>query len=238
MKKTIKKYFNLFKFSFETEKQKEYNYYKKLFVENNNWNTINPNDEEILRWKIIKDFVESINLKDDFNNNFILDLGCGRGWLTNLLSNYGKIIGVEPIKPVVDYAKKIFPEITFICGTSKDLLKNKNSKKFNLIVVSEVIEHIPDKNKDEFIKDLTRLIENNGFLIITTPRKEAQKEWSFYCDPNQPVEDWISEAELEKLVLKKDFIKLRLERFSISPIKDAPEIEIYQLWLFQKKIYE
>lgn len=235
MKKTIKKYFNLFKFFFETEKQKEHNYYKKLFIENSNWNSINPNDEELLRWEIIEGFLKIINFKSEFEKNHILDLGSGRGWLTNLLSNYGNVLGVEPVAPVVKYAEKLFPEIKFICGTSKDLLKRRNLKKFNLIIASEVIEHVPDKNKNGFIEDISKLLDDNGFLIITTPRKEVQKEWSLYGDPNQPVEDWISETELEKLVVEKKFIKLRLDRFSVSPLKDAPQIEIYQLWLFQKK---
>jgi len=44
----------------------------------------------------------------------------------------------------------------------------------------------------------------------------------------------MTEVELEKLISKKSFLKLRLERYSISPMPNTPEIEIYQLWLFQK----
>lgn len=235
MNKMIKKYLNLVKNSFKTKKQKESEYYKKMFIENSNWNKSKPNDEEILRWEIIEEFLKNINLKSDFKNNDILDLGCGRGWLTNLLSNYGNAVGIEPVEPVVEYAKKLFPEIKFICGTSKDLLKNKNLKKYDLIVASEVIEHIPDKYKGMFIDDISKLLNEKGFLIITTPRKEAQEEWSNYMNVDQPIEDWISEFELEKLVVQRSFIKHRLERFAIPPISNAPKIEIYQLWLFQKK---
>lgn len=215
---------------FKSEKQKEAEYYKKMFVENSYWNTTEPNEEEKIRWEIIEDFLQNIKSKD----NFILDLGCGRGWLTNLMTNYGSVIGVEPISPVVQYAKKIFPEIYFICGTSKDLLKKRWDKKFNIVVTSEVIEHVPNEYKSDFINDIYKLLKSEGYLIITTPRKEVQKEWVLFTNPDQPVEDWISETELENLVSQKGFKKIKVERFSISPKKDAPKIEIYQLWLFQK----
>jgi 2-polyprenyl-3-methyl-5-hydroxy-6-metoxy-1,4-benzoquinol methylase len=215
---------------FKSEKKRETEYYKKLFIENSQWNKPEPNEEEKIRWEIIEHFLEFIK----FKNNSILDLGCGRGWLTNLLSNYGNVIGIEPIKPVVDYAKIFFPEINFICGTAKDLIKEREIKKFDLIVSSEVIEHISDLYKPDFIKDIFTLLNREGYLIITTPRKEAQKEWMLYSNPNQPIEEWISEFELEKLITQQGFKKIILDRFSISPKKDIPKIEIYQLWLFQK----
>lgn len=231
----IRKVFESLRKVFQSEKQKETEYYKKMFVENSYWNSADPNEEEKFRWEIIETFLKTIELKKGFNNFSILDLGSGRGWLTNLLSDYGNVMGVEPIKPVVEYAKKTFPKLTFICGTSKDLLKNGENRKFDLIITSEVIEHIPDNNKKEFIKDIFKLLNDNGHLIVTTPRKEAQEEWIKYSNPNQPIEEWISELELENLVTNNGFTKKMLDRFSISPTPNAPKIEIYQLWLFNKK---
>lgn len=231
----FKKAIKYFRDVFQSGKQKETEYYKRMFVENSYWNTPEPNEEEKIRWEIIQNFLKKIEFKKGYCSFSILDLGCGRGWLTNLLSEYGDIIGIEPIKPVVEYAKKIFPKIKFICGTSKDLLKNEEIKKFDLIVASEVIEHIPDVNKKEFIKDIFKLLNDKGYLILTTPRKEEQNEWVKYSNPNQPIEDWMSEYELEQLLSSNGFEKKEVERFSISPIVNAPEIEIYQLWLFQKK---
>jgi len=235
MKALLKRYIKVVKKSLETERGRESKYYKKLFIENPDWNNPEANNEELLRWQIIEDFLNDINnLKSDLNSLDILDLGCGRGWLTNLLFRYGNVVGIEPVSSVVEYAKKLFPNITFINGTSRDLVKQKDFKKYDLIVTSEVIEHIKDKNKDLFIDDISKLLKHNGFLIVTTPRKEAEPEWKSFMSPNQPIEDWMTEVELEKLISKKSFLKLRLERYSISPMPNTPEIEIYQLWLFQK----
>jgi 2-polyprenyl-3-methyl-5-hydroxy-6-metoxy-1,4-benzoquinol methylase len=129
----------------------------------------------------------------------------------------------------------MFPNIKFICGTTKKLiLYKKKFNKYDLIVSSEVIEHIPDGEKGKFIEDISNLLNDKGFLIITTPRKDAQEEWNTYMKPGQPIEDWITEEELETLIVQKSFFKHKMERFSIPPIVGAPEIEIYQLWLFQK----
>ncbi|WP_413999267.1 class I SAM-dependent methyltransferase [Flavobacterium sp. W1B] len=230
----IKKAIKNLKEVFKTERQKETEFYKKLFIENSYWNSNEPNDEEKLRWDIIEIFLKEIEYKKGVNNYSILDLGCGRGWLTNLLSKYGDITGLEPIKPVVEYARKLFSEINFICGTTKDLLKKGENKKFDLIVVSEVIEHIADNKKKEFVKDIFKLLNNGGYLIVTTPRKEVQREWIKYSNPNQPIEDWMSELELEILITSNGFTKIKIDRFSVSPVNSAPKIQIYQLWLFQK----
>ncbi len=230
--------FNRKKIEVEPVEQSESEYYEDLFIKNSLWNTPNPNTEEVLRWEIIEEFVKfskEDTTKEDLKLYRILDLGCGRGWLTNLLSKYGKVKGIEPVDGVIQHAKKMFPRINFVAGTSKDLLDKGENKSFDLIVSSEVIEHVPDENKHGFINDIYNLLDENGFVILTTPRQEAQEEWYKYLSADQPVEDWISEEDLESLLLQNNFKKRQLKRLAMSPpIEGTPDIEIYQLWLFQK----
>jgi 2-polyprenyl-3-methyl-5-hydroxy-6-metoxy-1,4-benzoquinol methylase len=216
-------------------KNSEDQYYEKLFVNNSKWNQPEPNQDEVLRWKVIQSYVEYIKNNSNNDSLEILDLGCGRGWLTNLLSGYGVASGIEPVKPVIEYAKKIFPHIQFQNGTTKKLLAQNNFKKYDLIVSSEVIEHIPDDKKDGFIKDIKELLKENGHVILTTPRKEAEEEWNSSFPVEQPIEDWITEAELESLLTKNSFQKIKFNTVAMSPVVGLPEINIYQLWLFQKK---
>ncbi len=72
-------------------------------------------------------------------------------------------------------------------------------------------------------------------MILTTPRKDAEAEWKKYGDPDEPIENWLFEEALAKLFSEAGFKTHLLKRLSMSPIKKAPKIEIYQLWLAQKK---
>jgi 2-polyprenyl-3-methyl-5-hydroxy-6-metoxy-1,4-benzoquinol methylase len=219
---------------FTTQEQ----YYTHLFTESPDWKTPEPNYEEELRWQIIKNYVFFIkgyfagSTKYDIVRPRILDIGCGRGWLTNLLSQFGDIKGIEPIGPVVKYANLLFPDIDITEGDIDSVLKK--NEKFDIIVCSEVIEHIPDEEKADFLKKLNRVLHDDGFLIITTPRKDVQELWLRYSQPGQPIEEWLDEATLEVLLSQCKFKKHLLSRFAIPPKPDAPEIEIYQLWLSQK----
>lgn len=220
------------------EVESEAEYYEKLFVKNSRWNTPNPNKEETSRWQVIESFVKLVKeeSKEIKNEQFeILDLGCGRGWLTKLLSNFGHVAGIEPVKNVVDHAIKMFPEIEFSVGTTEDLLKKSPKPKYNLIVSSEVIEHIPNDEKKAFINDIYELLDEKGYLILTTPRQEAQAEWLKHLSPDQPIEEWISEKDLESIVSKNKFDKIEKKTLFDSPYKGGPKIEIYQLWLFKKQ---
>ena len=215
----------------------EEQFYKQLFINNPTWNKPDPNDDELLRWQIIEKLLSRIShlkLKNTSNEKFqILDLGCGRGWLTNLLSHYGNITGIEPIKDVVTYSKKLFPKLKIIHGTSQTLINSKNFTNYDLIVSSEVIEHIPDSEKLSFVHDIKLLLKKKGYLIITTPRKDVEEQWKKYADPNQPVEEWMSEFQVNKLFVDAGFTKIQIERGALAPVLNAPLIEIYQLWLFQ-----
>lgn len=209
----------------------EEQYYEQLFIKNDGWNKPTPNNDEFKRWTVIESFIKEIKNDDNLK---ILDLGCGRGWLTNLLSQFGQVIGIEPVDKVVEYAKSIFPEIQFLKGTAKKIV-NQYKENFDLIVSSEVIEHIPDLEKQQFVKEIYMLLKKDGFLIITTPRKDVEIEWNKHSGSNQPIEDWISEYDLKSLFEENGFSAKRIERVSLQPKSESPFIDIYQVWLFKKK---
>ena len=216
-------------------RSKEDHFYKELFINNPTWNKADPNEDEILRWEVIEAFIKQhiIGKTNGKSKLRILDLGCGRGWLTNLLSQYGDVTGLEPIKDVVLYSKKLFPKLEIIHGTSKTLIGSKGLVKFDLVVSSEVIEHIPDSEKMSFVSNIKFLLNEDGYVIITTPRKDAEEQWKKYSDPNQPIEEWMSEFEVDKLFADTGFIKVQMKKVSLQPAINAPSIEIYQLWMFR-----
>jgi 2-polyprenyl-3-methyl-5-hydroxy-6-metoxy-1,4-benzoquinol methylase len=212
-------------------RDKESVYYENLFINNSYWNSKDGNEDERARWKVIQELINS-NIKENKSLR-ILDLGCGRGWLSNLLTEFGSVTGAEPVKGVVNYAKKIFPNVEFIVGSTKELIKSE-TKNFDLIVCSEVLEHIPDDKKNEFIGEIHQLLANGGHAIFSTPRAEAQVDWLKNSKITQPIEEWISEIDLEKLFSQNSFKSKELKRVELSPVPAGELIPIYQVWLFAK----
>ena len=184
-------------------------YYKDLFINNPNWSSKYPNQDETARWNKINQCILKI-LTSGKNTNKeeirFLDVGCGRGWLTNLLFSHGYAEGVEPVLSVVEYARNLFPQIKFTAGTLEDIIKNDNYHKFDIIVCSEVIEHISNSEKSNFINLIHHALKPNGHVIISTPRKEVLLDLLLRSkNPNQPIEDWLSEPELLRYFLNAGF---------------------------------
>lgn len=224
-------------------------YYEKLFSEDPAWSSPQPNEDEAARWEKISGFIDQI-LRDrgvDGPIGKILDVGCGRGWLVNKLSKYGEAEGIEPVAPVIRRARQLFPQFKFHVGLSFDLIKARQFKPFDLVVSSEVIEHVEDKDKQAFVASLRELLNYGGHAIITTPRKESfdllrSRGWN----STQPVEAWLTEDELKELFsrnglvpLRQDRIFMRMQDLGIAQNPQPEQVSagvifpIYQLWCFK-----
>ena len=212
---------------FNTEEE----YYSYLFTKNSGWNSPEPNEDESIRWGEIKKAIENLNL---LNSIDILEIGCGRGWLSKKLSAYGNVIGIEPVEPVVKYAKKMFPSLDFYAEYPSSFIEKFPLKKFDLIVSSEVIEHVIEKQV--FMKQIQSILNPGGVCIITTPKMEAYNDFiSLYgVEPGQPIEEWMSEPEMKELLIDVDFEIISNKSFAPLPIKDKT-VFTTQMWVFRKK---
>ena len=81
-----------------------------------------------------------------------------------MLSKYGKVFYYDKSKLAINYVKKKFSNKNFFININK-FLKYKN--KFDLIVATDVIEHIKN-NKKEIIK-ISDLLKKDGYILITVP---------------------------------------------------------------------
>jgi SAM-dependent methyltransferase len=191
----------------------------------------------------------------------MLDLGCGRGWLTYVLDLFGPCEGVDPVADVIEAARSHFPRLRFFVGTARDLLERGFAAHYDLVVSSEVIEHVPRAEKDKFVEELRALLKPAGAAIITTPRGELWSRWRRLGGVCQPVEDWLSEREVAALFRAHGFAPVahtraspfvpwnsRLHRVYYSPrVGDLLKrsrvvwlregvgyaLSLHQVWLFQ-----
>jgi 2-polyprenyl-6-hydroxyphenyl methylase/3-demethylubiquinone-9 3-methyltransferase len=127
---------------------------------------IKQNATRILKKKRI-----AVNILDGLN---CLDIGCGGGILSEKLNRLGaNVTGIDASKISIDiakeHAKKSRLEINYKCITTSELLKIKGEKilnKFDLVIASEVIEHVFDRKL--FISDISNLCRPGGLVVFTT----------------------------------------------------------------------
>jgi 2-polyprenyl-3-methyl-5-hydroxy-6-metoxy-1,4-benzoquinol methylase len=100
-----------------------------------------------------------------FNNKInILDYGCGVGINLGMLSKFGKVFYYDKSRLAINYVKKKYYNKKFFININK-LYKYK--KKFDLVVATDVIEHIKN-DKKEIIK-ISHLLKKDGYILITVP---------------------------------------------------------------------
>jgi trans-aconitate 2-methyltransferase len=111
-------------------------------------------------------------------NSSVLEIGCGIGTLTGLIANYvtkGSISATD-ISPVsISVAKSRllrFPDINFIVSDMSDF---NAGRKFDIIVLADVIEHIPLSNHDSLFNVIARHMHNSSVLLINIPHPESIK---------------------------------------------------------------
>lgn len=107
-----------------------------------------------------------INLASSINFQSVCDVGCGRGLLLDgMRKKFGNrsYFGSDISDEILMVAKKQFPKFEFFV---QDLTKfMRTNRKFDLVICSEVLEHIKDDNRA--IANLYKL--SSRYLIITTP---------------------------------------------------------------------
>jgi ubiquinone/menaquinone biosynthesis C-methylase UbiE len=117
--------------------------------------------EHLARYKLVKERKE----------NTVLDIGCGTGHGSNILSQkFEKVYGVDVSSGAIEIAKKKFhrKNITFLVGSGTEIPFKSNT--FDIIVAFEVFEHIKDWKA--FLLEIKRVTKKNGKIYISTPNKD------------------------------------------------------------------
>ena len=110
------------------------------------------------RKKILEAVIKKNISKKNIN---ILDFGSGSGVNVKMLSKYGHVNIHEPHPVTRKYLRKKF-------NSKKYSIVNKyDQKKFDLILLADVLEHIKDDKK--IVKKLNKSLKKNGFILITVP---------------------------------------------------------------------
>lgn len=106
----------------------------------------------------------------------VLDLACGVGYGCEILKDAGakSVTGLDLSKDAIDYAKRKYsqPGVKFVRGDA--IASDLQSNKFDVVSCFEFIEHIDEQ--DKALKEIKRILKDNGILFISTPNKLTYHE--------------------------------------------------------------
>lgn len=159
--------------------------------------------EHLHRYAIATDFVCGKNA---------LDIACGEGYGTALLGQYANnIVGIDISESTINkaQAKYIQKGVEFITG---DICKIPFPQEtFDVITCFETIEHID--NQEEALKEIKRVMKNDGLLLISTPNKRMYSDKSGYRNPFHKKELYLEEF---KVLLKNKFEHIHIIEQAVS----------------------
>ena len=160
----------------------------------------------------------------------ILDIGCGGGLLSEPMCRLGaKITGIDAsvknIKTAKFHAKKNGLKINYICSSPEKL---KISKKFDVILNMEIVEHVEDISF--FLKSCSKLLNKNGLMFVATINKTL-KSYVFaivgaeYVLRWLPIgtHDWekfVKPEELKEILSKNNMSLKKLDGMHFNILKD------------------
>ena len=189
----------------------------------------NPTRIKYIKENIINNF-KLKNKSKPLSGIKILDIGCGGGLLSEPMSRMGaNVTGIDAsdknIKIAKVHSKKNKLKINYLCSSPEKL---KITKKFDVILNMEIVEHVEDI--DFFLKSCSKLLKKNGLMFVATINKTL-KSYVFAIVGAEYVLRWlpIGTHEWEKFVKPEDLKKIlmkynlslnKLEGMNFNIIKD------------------
>jgi 2-polyprenyl-3-methyl-5-hydroxy-6-metoxy-1,4-benzoquinol methylase len=115
----------------------------------------------------------------------ILELGCGNGMYTRLLSGRAReIVGVDFSEVAIMKARSenSSDNIRYVVGDIQNLTAFPRDN-FQKVVAIDVLEHLTDSQLGKVLLEVNRLLDRRGLFILFTPCRthwiERLKSWKF-----------------------------------------------------------
>jgi SAM-dependent methyltransferase len=111
----------------------------------------------------------------DFSSQpVILDIGCGYGQMLQALKekNLKHLEGIELLQEAADYCKEKW-QLNVQCTGDIMGYAGKNKNRYDLIIMSHVLEHIPKDYITDTLKAIRSMLKPNGKFILMVPNGQA-----------------------------------------------------------------
>ncbi len=140
--------------------------------------------------------------KLDYSDKNILDIGYGIGYSSHEIAKYlpnAKIEAIDLNQELLKIGEVLFKEKNIIFE-QKDITEDfsKEDKKYDVLVMLDVYEHIPKEKRKVFHDSINKIISDNGKVILTCPTIRHQR-WLKENKPNglQPVDEDVELKDIE-----------------------------------------
>jgi SAM-dependent methyltransferase len=98
----------------------------------------------------------------------VLDVGCAYGWgLASLRGKADELWGVDTDEAALRQARATYPELHLVHASVTRLPFADGT--FDVVVFSEVIEHLRDGDKRRAVEEVHRVLKPRGLLVFTAP---------------------------------------------------------------------
>lgn len=134
------------------------------------------------------------------DNTRILDVGCGTGFLSNLLqTNVNHVIAIDPSETSIKIAKSHLLKggsTEFLISSIEEYAKNYEGEKFSLAIANMVLQDVPELNS--CLTAISLLLKSSGTFIVTITHPSFwPKYWKYDSKP------WFS--YLEEIAIEAPF---------------------------------
>ena len=146
-------------------------------------------------------------------NKDVLDVPCGTGWGTSLLSGYRSLTGVDNNAEAISYAQSHYPQIRFVIGPMEALPLDDHC--YDVIVCLEGLEHIYRSHAEQFLHEAYRVLRADGLCVLTVPLRTNGRH------SNNPYHLYEYEQQELEALLERFFI---LEQSSVTAGGDSNEL--------------
>ena len=189
----------------------------------------NPIRIKYIKENIIKEF-QLKNKRYPLSGINVLDIGCGGGLLSEPMCRLGaNVTAIDASNKNIAiaslHAKKNNLKINYICSSPEKL---KTTKKFDVILNMEIVEHVEDV--DYFLKSCANLLKKNGLMFVATINKTFKSyvfaivgaeyilrwlpigthEWERFVKPN----------ELKSILIKNNLTLKKIDGMNFNILKD------------------
>ena len=189
----------------------------------------NPIRIKYIKENIIKEF-QLKNKKYPLSGINVLDIGCGGGLLSEPICKLGaNVTAIDASNKNIAiaslHAKKNNLKINYICSSPEKL---KTTKKFDVILNMEIVEHVEDV--DFFLKSCANLLKKNGLMFVATINKTL-KSYIFAIVGAEYVLRWlpigthewekfVKPEELKSILIKNNLNLKKIDGMNFNILKD------------------